>query len=178
MRGTLSTTRGRRNVSRGLLGALAVALALSGVALARGDIRKRSPHALESPAIHLAAPSSVTASSLYPIKVSGYFNIRTRSARHPGANVAFVAGTDHSVHCNLKALTNPRLGFMQVAGGPSDRKLRASKPRHFSTKEEVRGPHHARRLHPVRVLPDYPTATASCRWPPRTSLCRRDSRAR
>lgn len=91
-----TATHNRRAIRRGLAGALAVALALGGVALARARVRTHPP------AIRLSAPQSVAAGSRYTIRVSGYFNNTKQDDGTAGANFASVAETNRFVSCNYK----------------------------------------------------------------------------
>lgn len=137
---TTTTIRRRSTIRRRVAGAVALALALGGVALSGVALARGRLH-VHAPAISLRAPQSVAATSKYTIKVSGYFN---RTKRHlTGADFAEVDATDHVADCTSHTLRDKRLGRQRVAGGPQDKRLRArteTTPGRFSATETVTAP--------------------------------------
>ena len=125
-KGALSQT-----MRRAVVGTLVLALVLAGAAIAR------------APSISLKAPRSVAAGARYAIKVSGYFNNTEQQGGSAGANVGAVTETRGAVKCTKRNLLSRKLTWQGVAGGPTDRKLRAktqTTPGHFSATEKVKAP--------------------------------------
>jgi hypothetical protein len=121
---------------------------------------------VHAPAIKISVPKTLVSGSKFTVKASGYFNC-TKKTEPTGkcANVAYIEAAKGSFRCTRKAYLHTHRGdFTFVAGGPSDKQMRASTPTtpgHFAAKEKATAPSKTGKYTYCGVLLSYPIGHVS-----------------